>query len=62
MAAVDADRLKRHDLTDDEWARLEPLLPWHPRQGHRWNDHRVGRIAMIMWLGQPVRHAPNPHP
>jgi transposase len=24
---VDEDRLKRHDLTDDEWARLEPLLP-----------------------------------
>jgi len=23
---VDEDRLKRHDLTDAEWARLEPLL------------------------------------
>jgi transposase len=21
--------------------RLEPLLPAHPRQGHRWNDHRL---------------------
>ena len=41
MAAVDEDRLKRHDLTDDEWARLEPLLPGHPRQGHRWHDHRL---------------------
>src|SRR5438128_2131615 len=38
---MDDDRLKRHDLTDAEWARLEPLLPAHPRQGHRWNDHRV---------------------
>ena len=37
---VDEDRLKRHDLSDAGWARLEPLLPGHPRQGHRWNDHR----------------------
>ena len=35
------DRLKRHALTDEEWARLEPLLPAHPRQGHRWADHRL---------------------
>jgi len=41
MAAVDEDRLKRHDLTDDEWVRLVPLLPGHPRQGHRWHDHRL---------------------
>jgi transposase len=39
--AVDEDRLKRHDLTDAEWVRLAPLLPRHPRQGHRWNDHRL---------------------
>jgi transposase len=38
---VDDDRLNRHGLSDAEWARLEPLLPAHPRQGHRWNDHRV---------------------
>jgi len=24
---VDEDRLKRHDLSDAEWARLGPLLP-----------------------------------
>ena len=41
MTAVDEDRLNRHDLTDGEWARLEPLLPAHPRQGHRWHDHRL---------------------
>jgi len=35
------DRLNRHDLSDSEWALLGPLLPAHPRQGHRWNDHRV---------------------
>ena len=41
MVAVDEGRLNRHDLTDAEWVRLEPLLPAHPRQGHRWNDHRL---------------------
>jgi transposase len=35
------ERLNRHDLTDEEWERLAPLLPAHPRQGHRWNDHRT---------------------
>jgi transposase len=35
------DRLSRHDLTDAEWSRLAPLMPVHPRQGHRWNDHRI---------------------
>jgi transposase len=35
------ERLKRHALTDDEWAVLEPLLPAHPRQGHRWADHQL---------------------
>jgi transposase len=41
MPVMDDDRLGRHDLTDEEWARLEPFLPRHPRQGHRWNDHRL---------------------
>ena len=35
------DLLNRHALTDVQWDRLGPLLPAHPRQGHRWNDHRV---------------------
>ncbi|MFC3982216.1 transposase [Streptosporangium jomthongense] len=35
------NRLKRHDLTEDEWVRLAPLLPSHPRRGHRWADHRA---------------------
>lgn len=39
--AVDDGRVTRHDLTDDQWAVLEPLMPTHPRQGHRWSDHRV---------------------
>jgi transposase len=38
---VDEERLRRHDLTDAQWRLLEPLVPGHPRQGHRWSDHRV---------------------
>ena len=31
----------RHDLTDEKWARLEPLLPDRtPRRGGRWAGHR----------------------
>ncbi len=33
--------LDRHELTDAEWARLEPLRPERsPRRGGRWADHR----------------------
>jgi hypothetical protein len=35
MPVMDDDRIGRHDLTDAEWAQLEPLLPAHPRQGHQ---------------------------
>jgi transposase len=41
MPIMDDERLGRHDLTDEEWVRLEALLPGNPRQGHRWNDYRL---------------------
>jgi transposase len=57
---VDVDRLKRHDLNDAEWARLAPLLPAHPRQGHRWNDHRlvIDGIFFRTRTGCPWRDLP----
>jgi transposase len=57
---VDEDRLKRHDLTDVEWARLAPLLPAHPRQGHRWNDHRlvIDGVFHRVRVGCPWRDLP----
>jgi|HubBroStandDraft_5_1064220.scaffolds.fasta_scaffold03504_2 transposase len=57
---MDEDRLKRHDLSDAEWAQLEPLLPRHPRQGHRWNDHRlvVNGIFFRTRTGCPWRDLP----
>jgi transposase len=37
------------DLTDVEWARLEPLLPsMAPQRGGRWRDHRQV-INGILW-------------
>jgi transposase len=38
---MDEEQLKRHDLTDSQWALLEPLMPAQPRQGHRWSEHRL---------------------
>jgi transposase len=54
------DRLGRHELTDEEWARLAPLMPAHPRQGHRWNDHRlvIGGILFRTRAGCPWRDLP----
>jgi transposase len=37
------------DLTDEEWAELEPFLPsMAPRRGGRWRDHRQV-INGILW-------------
>ena len=54
------DLLNRHDLTDAEWQRLAPLMPAHPRQGHRWNDHRavVDGIMFRTRSGCPWRDLP----
>ena len=52
--------MSRHDLTDEEWARLAPLMPAHPRQGHRWNDHRtvIDGILFRTRAGCPWRDLP----
>ena len=57
---VDEERLRRHDLSDAEWARLEPLLPRHPRQGHRWNDRRlvINGVFFRTRTGCPWRDLP----
>lgn len=53
--------LDRHDLTDEEWARLEPLLPDRsPRRGGRWADHRQV-LNGLFWrtrCGLPWRDLP----
>jgi len=54
------DRLKRDDLTDDEWARLVPLLPAHARRGNRWADHRpiIDAVFFRNRTGCPWRKLP----
>lgn len=51
----------RHDLTDDQWRVLEPLLPDRaPVRGGRWMDHRLV-VNGIMWrtrTGSPWRDLP----
>jgi len=53
--------LDRHDLTDGQWARLEPLLPsTAPRRGRPWSDHRRV-VNAVMWrtrTGCPWRDLP----
>jgi len=53
--------LDRHDLTNQEWARLAPLLPDRsPRRGGRWADHRKV-INGVLWrtrTGSPWRDLP----
>ena len=51
----------RHDLSDERWAVLEPLLPDRsPVRGGRWMDHRLV-VDAVMWrvrAGAPWRDLP----
>ena len=52
----------RHDLTDEQWARLEPFLPVERtgRQGRPWTPHRRV-VNAILWrtrTGAPWRDVP----
>ena len=54
------DRLKRHDLTDEEWERLWVFLPTDPPRGGRWADHRkvIDGIFFRTRAGCPWRDLP----
>jgi transposase len=56
---------RRFEITDEEWARLAPLLPaTTPSRGGRWRDHRqvlngiVFRVRGIPWRDLPERYGP----
>ena len=55
----------RRVLTDEMWARIEPLLPDRtPRRGGRWRDHREV-VEAIIWrfrTGSPWRDLPEDFP
>jgi transposase len=51
----------RHELTDAQWALIEPLLPQNePKKGRPWNDHRplVNGMVWILHTGAPWRDLP----
>ncbi|MFC6879948.1 MULTISPECIES: transposase [Actinomadura] len=39
--------VRRHELSDAAWARIEPLLPAQPARGGRWADHRTVLNGML---------------
>jgi transposase len=52
--------VRRHELTDQAWAQIAPLLPPGGRPGGRWADHRQV-ISGILWklaTGVPWRDVP----
>lgn len=52
--------MRRHELSDEEWARLEPLLPARETRGRYYRDHRIVLNGMLYWLhtGVPWRDLP----
>jgi transposase len=55
--------MHRYELSDLQWARIEPLLPHrthHDKAGHPFNDHRpiVNGILWILHTGAPWRDLP----
>ena len=51
--------MRRHELTDEEWAVIKPLLPNKPRGMPRVDDRRV--LNGILWrfrTGAPWRDVP----
>lgn len=51
---------RRHELSDEEWAKLAPLLPPRKTAGRYYRDHRQILNAMLYWLhtGVPWRDLP----
>jgi transposase len=53
--------MRRHELTDEHWARLEPLLPpQKPLTGRPAKDHRtiLNGILWVLKTGAPWRDLP----
>ncbi|MBE7514347.1 MAG: IS5 family transposase [Anaerolineales bacterium] len=53
--------MRRYELTGEEWARIEPLLPTQkPRTGRPNTDHRqvVNDILWVLKSGAPWRDLP----
>jgi len=60
MSGMVEDRVTRHDLSDEEWERLEPLLPRNALHGRPWADHRtvINGVLHRTRAGCPWRDLP----
>ena len=58
--SVDAMAGERYELTDEQWERLEPLLPVNRGPGRPWHDHRkmLNGMLWILRTGTPWRDLP----
>jgi transposase len=45
---------RRHELTDAQWALIEPLMP-PPSRGRRWADHRTVVNGVLYWAATGVQ-------
>ena len=52
--------VRRHELTDQAWAEIAPLLPANGRPGGQWANHRqvVNGILWKLATGVPWRDLP----
>lgn len=52
--------VSRHDLAQEQWERVEPLLPPNGGRGGQWKDHRKVVNGMVWRLktGSPWRDLP----
>jgi transposase len=52
--------VRRHELTDEAWEQIAPLLPQVGRRNGRWRDHRqvVNGICWKLATGAPWRDIP----
>ncbi|GGV03450.1 hypothetical protein GCM10010211_83400 [Streptomyces albospinus] len=57
--------VRRHELTDAQWQKIEPLLPANGRPGGQWADHRrvINGVLFrartgVPWPDLPERYGP----
>ena len=52
--------VRRHELTDQAWAQIQPLLPVNGRPGGQWANHRqvLNGIVWKLSTGVPWRDLP----
>ncbi|MFF0013123.1 transposase [Streptomyces sp. NPDC005374] len=50
--------VRRHELTDAQWRKIEPFLPGNGRPGGQWADHRkvVNGMLFRARTGVPWKH------